>query len=83
MYKCAFCQQPGPIEKFFGCPGTVYRPNMYTVCDEHKEMHLTWEDVYPTDDCKPITRHEDKVISKACEKVKNKYAEAIKNLADR
>lgn len=63
-YPCAFCSQPGTIERFFVCPGNIWRPNMYSVCKQHKDLCLKWEDIYPTDDCKPITRHEDKVNNK-------------------
>lgn len=64
MHKCAFCQNYGPILKYFACPGYVYKPNAYTVCAGHKEKSLTWDDVYPYEGCKPVIRHEDKVLTK-------------------
>lgn len=47
--------------KYFGCPGISWRPNMYSVCEEHKDLSLKWEDVYPIDGELPVRRHEDKV----------------------
>lgn len=62
-FSCAFCSQPGTIDRFFVCPGHIWRPNMYSVCSARKYIYLKWEDVYPTDDCKPIIRHEDKALN--------------------
>lgn len=61
-YPCAFCSEDGSMQKWFVCPSTQWRPNMYTVCENHKDKYLKWDDVYPSYDCLPVTRHEDKVI---------------------
>lgn len=61
MYPCAFCSNISARDKWFVCPSTIFRPNMYSVCEEHVDLSLNWNDVYPTDGCKPITRHEHKV----------------------
>ena len=58
MYACAFCSKDSKLYKYFICPSHIYRPNMYSVCDEHKELSLKYEDVYPSDGCKPIIKHE-------------------------
>lgn len=63
MYHCAFCERPGNIDKYFVCPSHIWRPNMYSVCENHQTMSLQWHDVYPAENCQPITRHEDKVNS--------------------
>jgi len=61
MYQCAFCSSTKTRDKYFCCPSSIWRPNMYSVCAQHEHMTLSWEDVYPTEDCKPITRHESKL----------------------
>jgi hypothetical protein len=55
---CDFCSNTGTIQKFFICPSSVFRPNMYTVCDKHQDKELKYEDVYPKKGCAPITQHE-------------------------
>lgn len=60
-YRCAFCDDRGIHEKWFSCPSTIWRPNMYTVCDAHKDMYLSWNDVYPAEQEKAVTRHEYKL----------------------
>ena len=62
MFRCAFCDSRETIDKYFVCPGYIYRPNMYSTCDKHKNLSLKYEDVYRDDSSPPITRHEDKAI---------------------
>jgi len=61
MYKCAFCNKDGGMFKWFVIPGHIIKPNQYSVCYGHKDLSLYYYDVYPNDQEKPITRHEDKV----------------------
>jgi hypothetical protein len=61
-YTCAFCNKSQYREKWFGLPGHIYRPNQYSVCEDHQDLFLTYEDVYKFDDDAPITKHADKVI---------------------
>lgn len=61
IYRCAFCESPAYMSKWFLCPGTVYRPNEYSVCEKHQDLYLTWEDVYPDPIGPAIVRHEDKI----------------------
>lgn len=62
MFKCAFCEKPQWEygERWFVCPSSIYRPNQYSVCEEHDKLSLKYEDVY-LDDGTIIIRHEDKV----------------------
>ena len=60
IYKCAFCNKEESMQKWFVCPGTVYRPNMYSVCDDHKDLSLKWEDVYPDHLGMSVLKHHDK-----------------------
>jgi len=61
-YPCAYCDHPGTIEKWFACPGVVYRPNAYLVCVAHKDEWLTWEEVYPDECGEPVLKHMPKKI---------------------
>lgn len=45
--KCAFCDKDGYKPKWFVCPARVYKPNQYLVCEEHQDLNLTYDDVYP------------------------------------
>ena len=60
-FKCAFCDKDEWQGKWFVCPGAVYRPNQYSVCEEHQNMSLRYEDVYKSNDAPPIIRHEYKL----------------------
>lgn len=61
--KCAFCDKPEYMPKWFVCPSYIYRPNLYSVCEEHQNLSLTWDDVYPDEGGPAITRHEYKTGS--------------------
>ena len=58
--KCAFCDKPEFLPRWFGCPLEVYRPNQYSVCEDHQNLFLTWNDVYPDVNGPAVTRHEYK-----------------------
>lgn len=47
--KCFYCHNVATITKFIGVPGYIMVPNMYGLCDSHKEKEIKFEDIYNPD----------------------------------
>jgi len=47
--KCLICGDNAMHQKFMGIPGYIMVPNMYFLCDKHKEEFIKFEDVYNDD----------------------------------
>ena len=47
--NCIFCDKPSKHVKFMGIPGHIMVPNSYCVCDDHKDKHIWFSDVYNED----------------------------------
>ena len=51
MFECLACGSKSArnMERYFVVPGHIMVPNCYLLCDEHKHLNFTFEDVYNND----------------------------------
>lgn len=47
--KCLICGDDAIHQRFMGIPGYIMVPNMYFLCESHKDDHLLFENVYNDD----------------------------------